>query len=153
MIFLWLFYPLIGLCSGLRSLKWDQSWVFIGRTDAKDETPILWLPHAKSWPIGKDPDSGRDWGQEEKGMTEDEMAGCHHWLDGRVRVNSGRWWWTGRPGVLWFMGSQRVRHDWATELNWMKLFQDSSSFSFPKLKKGISTNKRISCYKLEDLRK
>ena len=53
----------------------DQSWVFIGRTEAKAETPILWPPHAKSWLIGKDPDAGRDWGQEEKGMTEDEVAG------------------------------------------------------------------------------
>ena len=58
-----------------------QSWVFIGRTDAEAETPILWPPHAKSWLVGKDPDAGRDWGQEEKGMTEDEMAGWHHWLD------------------------------------------------------------------------
>ena len=61
----------------------DQSWVFFGRTDAKAETPILWPPHAKSWLTGKDSDVGRDWGQEEKGMTEDEMAGWHHWLDGR----------------------------------------------------------------------
>ena len=59
----------------------DQSWVFIGRTDAEAETPILWPPHVKSWLIGKDPDAGRDWGQEEKGMTEDEMAGWHHWLN------------------------------------------------------------------------
>ena len=57
-----------------------QSWVFIGRTDAKAETAILWPPHAKSLLIGKDSDAGRDWGQEEKGMTEDEMAGWHHWL-------------------------------------------------------------------------
>ena len=63
--------------------KEDQSWVFIGRTDAKAETPVLWPPRAKSWLIGKDPDAGRDWGQEEKGTTEDEMAGWHHWLDGR----------------------------------------------------------------------
>ena len=56
----------------------DQSWVFIGRTDAEGETPIFWPPHAKSWFIGKDPDAGRDWGQEEKGTTEDEMAGWHH---------------------------------------------------------------------------
>ena len=60
--------------------KGDQSWVFIGRTDG--ETPILWPPHAKSWLIGKDLNAGRDWGQEEKGMTEDEMAGWHHQLDG-----------------------------------------------------------------------
>ena len=62
--------------------KGDQSWVFIGRTDAKAETPILWPPHAKSSLIGKHPDAGRNWGQEEKGTTEDEMAGWHHRLDG-----------------------------------------------------------------------
>ena len=60
----------------------DQSWVFIGGTDAEAETPVLWPPHVKSWLIGKDPDARRDWGQEEKGMTEDEMAGWHHRLDG-----------------------------------------------------------------------
>ena len=88
--------------------KGDQPWVFIGRTDAKAETPILWPPHAKSWLTGKDPDAGRDWGQEEKGTTKDEMAGWHHQLDGHVWVNSESWWWTGRPRVLQFMGSQRV---------------------------------------------
>ena len=61
--------------------KGDQSWVFIGSTDAEAETTVLWLPYAKSWLIGKDPDAGRDWGQEEKGTTEDEMAGWHHQLD------------------------------------------------------------------------
>ena len=71
-------------CKEIQSVhsKGDQSWVFIGRTDAEAETPILWPPHAKCWLIGKDPDAGRDWGQEEKGMTEDEMAGWHHWLNG-----------------------------------------------------------------------
>ena len=98
--------------------KADQSWVFIGRTDAEAETSILWPPHAKSWLIGKDPDGGRDWGQEEKETTENEMAGWHHWLNGWVWVNSRSLWWTGRPGMLRFMGSQRVRHDWVTELNW-----------------------------------
>jgi len=72
--------------------KGDQSWVFIGRTDAKAETPVLWPPHVKSWLIGKDSDAGRDWGQEEKGMTEDEMAGWHHWLNGRESE------WTPRVG-------------------------------------------------------
>ena len=61
--------------------KGAQSWVFTGRTDAKAETPVLWPLHAKSRLIGKDPVAGRDWGQEEKGMTEDEMAGWHHQLD------------------------------------------------------------------------
>ena len=60
--------------------KEDQSWVFIGRTDVEDETPILWPPNVKSWLIGKDPDAGKDWGQEEKGTTEDEMVGWHHQL-------------------------------------------------------------------------
>ena len=63
--------------------KGDQRWVFFGRNDAKVETPVLWPPHAKSWLIGKDSDARRDWGQEEKGTTEDEMAGWHHRLDGR----------------------------------------------------------------------
>jgi len=69
----------------------DQPRDFFGRNDAKAETPVLWPPHTKSWLIGKDSDAGRDWGQEEKETTEDEMAGWHHWLDGR---ESG---WT--PGV------------------------------------------------------
>ena len=62
--------------------KGDQPWVFLGRNDAKAETPVLWPPHAKSWLIEKVSDAGRDWGQEEKGTTEDEMAGWHHRLDG-----------------------------------------------------------------------
>ena len=71
--------------------KGDQSWVFIGRTDADSETPVLWPPHAKSCLIGKDPDAGRDWGQEEKGTTEDEMVGWYH------RLNGHGFGWT--PGV------------------------------------------------------
>ena len=62
--------------------KGNQSWVFIGGTDFEAETPRLWPPDVKSWLIWKDPDAGKDWGQEEKGMTEDEMVGWHHWLDG-----------------------------------------------------------------------
>ena len=63
--------------------KGDQCWAFVGRNDAKAETLVLWPPRAKSWLIGKDSDAGRDWGQEEKGTTEDEMAGWHHRLNGR----------------------------------------------------------------------
>ena len=62
--------------------KGNHSWIFIRRTDAEAETPILWPPDAKSWLIGKDPDAGKDWRQEEKGMTEDEMVGWHHWFNG-----------------------------------------------------------------------
>ena len=75
----WYFKPLIYPVHP----KGNQSWVFIGRTDAEAETLILWPPHVISWLIGKDPDAGRDWGQEKKGTTEDEMAGWHHRLDGR----------------------------------------------------------------------
>jgi len=97
--------------------KGDQSWVFIRRTDAEAETPILWPPDAESWLIGKDPDAGKGWGQE-KGMTgwDGWMASPTQWT--WVWVDSRSWWWTGRPGVLRFMGWQRVGHDWVTELNW-----------------------------------
>ena len=80
-------------CKEIQSVhsEGDQPWDFFGRNDAKAEIPVLGPPHVKSWFIGKDPDAGRDWGQEEKGMTEDEMAGWHHWLDGRESE------WT--PGV------------------------------------------------------
>ena len=106
--------------------KGNQSWIFIGRTDAKAETPVPGTPLVKSWLIGKDSDAGRDWGQEEKGKTEDGwMASLTRWT--WVSVNSGSWWWTGRPGVLWFMGSRRVGHDWATELNWNVRWQTCSN--------------------------
>ena len=83
----------LGLQGDPISPFWKRSalWDFFGRNDAKAESPVLWPPLTKSWLIGKDSDAGRDWGQEEKGMTEDEIAGWHHWLDGR---ESG---WT--PGV------------------------------------------------------
>ena len=81
--------------------KGSQSWIFMGRTDAEDETPILWLPDGKNWLTGKDPDAGKDWRQEEKGMTEVEMVGWHHWTWWTwVWASSGSWWWTGKPGVL-----------------------------------------------------
>ena len=98
--------------------KGDQSWVFIGRTDAEAETPILWLPDEKSshWK--------RPWCWERlRAGGEGDIRGWDGWMASPTQwtwvwVNSRRWWWTGRPGVLRFMGSQRVRHDWATELNW-----------------------------------
>ena len=100
--------------------KGDQSWIFIGRTDAEAEIPILWPADAKNWLIWKDPDAGKDWRQEEKGATEDEwdgwMASLTQWT--WVWVDSGSWWWTGRPGVLQSMESQRVRYNRVTEPNW-----------------------------------
>ena len=97
--------------------KGNQSWIFIGGTDAQAETPVLWPPDGKSQLTRKDPDAGKDWGQEEKGTTEDERVGWHHWLDGHEFEQA--------PGdgegqgslacCLQSMGSQRVGHDWATE--------------------------------------
>ena len=109
-------------CKEIQSVhpKGYQSWVFIGRTDAEAETPVLWLPHAKSWLIGKDSDAERDWGQEEKGTTEDEMAGWHHWLDGHESQRT--------PGVgdgqggLACCGSWgRKESDMTERLNWTEL--------------------------------
>ena len=77
--------PWIARISSLKNSfhpKGNQSWIFIGRTDVEAGAPILWLPDAKSWLIRKDPDAGKDWWQKEKGMTEDEMVGCHHQLEG-----------------------------------------------------------------------
>ena len=96
----------------------DLPWNFFGRNDAKAEAPVLWPPHAKSWLSGKDSDAGRDWGQEEKGTTEDEMAGWHHGLDGRDSE------WT--PGVGDGQGGLVCCDSWGrkesdtTELNWIQ---------------------------------
>ena len=107
--------------------KGDQHWVFFGRNDAKAETPVLWPPHVKGWLIGKDSDAGRDWGQEEKWTTEDEMAGWHHGLDGR---ESG---WT--PGVGDGQGGLACCDSWGRKqvdttewLNWC--FASVKMFSF-----------------------
>ena len=99
--------------------KRNQSWIFMGRTDAEAETPILWPPEGKSWLIWKNPDAGKGWRWEEKGTDrgwDGWMASPTQWT--WVWVNSGSWLWTGRLGMLQSVGSQRVGHDWATELNW-----------------------------------
>ena len=84
--------------------KGDQSWIFIGRTDAEAEAPILWPPDVKNWLTEKDPDAGKDWRQEDKGMTEDQKVGWHHWLNGHEFEQAPG------DGVLESMGSQRVGH-------------------------------------------
>ena len=97
--------------------KGNQSWIFIGRTDAKVEAPNTLATDAKSWLIRKDRDAGKDWRWEEKGKTEDSwMVSLTQWT--WVWVTSRSWWWTGKPSMLQSMGSQRVGHDWVTELNW-----------------------------------
>ena len=141
--------------------KGSQSWIFTERTDVEAETPVLWPPHTKSWLIWKDPDAGRDWGQEEKGMTgwDGWMASPTQWT--WVWVDSGSWCWTGRLGMLRFTGSQRVGHDWATELNWcpflflfhqwvpattlfwyyINLILKTSNYKYPLLPKSVFVSK------------
>ena len=109
-------------CKGIQPVhpKGDQSWVFIGRTDAEAETLILWPPHAKSWLIGKDPDAGKDWGQEEKGTREDEMAGWHHQLD------IHEFGWTpgvgdGQGGLACCNSCGSKESDMTERLNWTEL--------------------------------
>ena len=122
----------------------DQSWVFIGRTDAEAETLILWPPDAKSWLIWKDPDAGRDWGQEEKGTTEDEMAGWHHQLDGH------EFEWT--PGVGDGQGGLACCDSWGRKesdttewLNWTEL-----KYCFPERIYFIPCNfsKTVKCLEI-----
>ena len=108
--------------------KGDQSWVLFGRTAVEAETPVLWPPDAESWLIGKEKTLmlGKIEGRRRGGNRgwDGWMASPNRWT--RVWVDSGSWWWTGRPGMLRFMRSQRVRHDWATELNWMMVDQEMS---------------------------
>ena len=110
--------------------KGDQSWVFFGRTDAEARTLILWPPHAKSWLIGKDPDAGRDWGQEAKGMTEDEMAGWHHWLNGY------EFGWTpgvgdGQGGLACYDSCGHKESDTTEQLNWTDIHVNIYLWPFP----------------------
>ena len=118
--------------------KGDQSWVFIGRTDAEAETPILWPPHVKSWHIGKDPDAGRDWGQEEKGTTEDEMAGWHH------RLNGHEFEWipgdgNGQRGLACCDSWGHKESDMTEWLNWTELNP------FPNLPSPVPQRQRECC--------
>ena len=107
--------------------KGDQSWVFIGRTDAEAETPILWPPDAESWLIWKDPDAGKDWRQEKKGMTDDEMVGWHH------RLNGHEFGWTpgvgdGQGGLVCCSPWSRQELDMTERLNWTELNWYSIAF-------------------------
>ena len=100
--------------------KEDKTWDFFGRNDAKAETPVLWPPHAKSWLTGKDSDAGRDWGLEEKGMTEDEMAAWHH------RLNAHEFGWTlgfgdGQGGLVCCNSWSHKELDTTERLNWTEL--------------------------------
>ena len=109
----------------------DQPWDFFGRNDAEAETPVLWPPHAKSWLIGKDFNAGRDWGQEEKGTTEDEMAGWHHWLDGH------EFEWTpgvgdGQGGLACWDSWGRKESDTTEPLNWTDVLSDEKKWQMDR---------------------
>ena len=95
--------------------KGNWTWVFIGKTDVEADTLILWPPDEKTLLIWKDTNARKDWRQEKKRTTEDEMIGCHHLLNVREFEKTGRWWRTGKPGLLQFLGSQSVRYYLVTE--------------------------------------
>ena len=131
--------------------KGDWSWVFFGRTDAKAETPILWPPHAKRWLIGKDSDAGRDWGQEEKGTTEDEMAWWHH------RLDAHEFGWT--PGVGDGQGGLACRDSWGRKesdmtewLNWTELMLKFQHFDH-LMQRANSLEKNLILQKIEGKRR
>ena len=109
-------------------LRLDQPWVFIGRTDVEAETPILWPPDAKSWLVGKDPDAGKDWGQEEKGTTEDEMVGWHHQLDGHG-FEWTPWFGDGQGGLACCSSWGRKELDTTEWLNWTEGSEEKSTHS------------------------
>ena len=130
----------------------DQPWDFFGGNDAKAETPVLWPPHAKSWLTGKDSDAGRDWRQEEKGRTEDEIAGWHHWLDGRESE------WTlgvgdGQGGLACCDSWGHKESDMTEWLNWTELMQESvckifniSKFTWLSLHTSQTVSVCVWCY-------
>ena len=145
---LWCWRRLLRVPWTARRSEGDQPWDFFGRNDAKAETSVLWPPHAKSWLIGKDSDAGRDWGQGEKGTTEDEMAGWHHWLDGRESK------WTPRDGdgqgawcatIHGVAKSQTRLSDW-TELNLIDLYIQATSSPGARESYSPSLQKWVSAY-------
>ena len=130
--------------------KGYQSWVFIGKTDVENETPIFWLPDAKSWLIGKDPDAGKYWGQEEKGTTEEEMVRWHHQLNGH------RFGWSPRVGDrqrgLVCCGSWcHKESDMTDRLNWLplSLSVETSPSVFPFVSASLNLSASIIYYGLE----
>ena len=107
--------------------KGNQSWIFIGRTNAEAEAPILWPYDAKSWLTGKDSSTRKDWRQQEQEMTEDEMVGWHYQLEGHeFWASSGRWWRAGMPGMVWSTGGKES--DTAEQLNNNEWFHWFSNF-------------------------
>ena len=128
--------------------KGNQSWIFIGRSDAKGEVPILWQPDVKNWLIWKDPDAGKDWRQEEKGMTEDETVGWHHWLIGHEFEQA--------PGVGDRQGSLACCSPWGSQrvgLNWTEKIPSATTKTqcsqINKLKKKFCSSRTTSSTKIQ----
>ena len=113
-------------------LKGDQSWIFIGRTDAEAETPVLWPPDAKNWLIWKDPDAGKDWRWEEKGTTEDEMVGWHHQLNGQ-KFEEALGVGDGHGSLVCCSPWGHKKSDTTERLNWTVLKSPELSFFPPSL--------------------
>ena len=124
----------------LKLPKGNQFWIFIGRTDAEAETPILWPPAVKNWLIEKDPGAGKDWRQEEKGTTEDEMVGCHPWLNGHEFEEA--------PGVGDGQGSLTCCSPWGRKeldtTEWLKWLTDCSIYKVKTNKRWRIRNLRVS---------
>ena len=122
--------------------KANQYWIFIGRTDAEDEAPILWLPDVKNWLIGKDPDAGKDWRQKEKGMAEDKMVEWHHWLNGHMfeqALGDG----DGQGGLACCSPWDRKESDMSERLNWTDVIKSIGIGDHLKcyvIPKGLVTN-------------
>ena len=119
--------------------KGNQTWIFIGRTDAEPETPILWPPDVKIWLIREDPDAGKDWRQEEKGTTEEKMVGWHHWLKGHEfeqALGDGE----GQGSLVCCSPRfRRVRHDWVTEQQTIRVYI-SNSYHSDEIEAVINSN-------------
>ena len=127
--------------------KENQPWIFIGRTDAEAEAPILWSPEAKSRLTGEDPDAEKDriaGGEGDDREWDGRMASLIQWA--WVCASSGSWWWTGRPGMLQSMGSQRVGHDWVAELNWTEWLKKQQQMHYTKIEQQKGDRILLSLY-------
>ena len=128
--------------------KGDQSWVFTGRTDAEAETPTLWPPDAKNWFIWKDPDAGKDWRQEQKGMTEDEMVGCHHRLNG-YEFEQSLGVGDGQEGLASCSPWSHKESDTTEQLNWIELNSSEEYTKIESLNRLVdSDQKTIQSYSI-----
>ena len=121
----------------------NRSWIFIGRTDAEAETPILWPSDTNKWLMGKDPDAGKDWGQEEKGMTEDEMVGWHHWLSGHEFEQALE---KVKDREAWRAAVHAVANSWIQLSDWTELKGRQVPLKINEKGKNVPSKKKRKCY-------